>query len=106
MTSAPTELAITMATYPGRYSDDWVTADEVRHRLRLLGFDCTSQFVDHPHGPHGPRGRAVARGARQRVGRSEGVPRLAVWTSATSRTGCPACGVRETCRSHGSGRRW
>jgi hypothetical protein len=45
--SRPTELAITIAALPGRYgaSDGWVCADEVRHRLRVFGFECSSQFV-------------------------------------------------------------
>lgn len=43
----PTELAITLAALPGRYgeADGWVVTDEVRHRLRLFGFDCSPQFV-------------------------------------------------------------
>lgn len=41
----PTELAITLATLPGNYysADGWVSADEVRTRLKLLGFDATAQ---------------------------------------------------------------
>lgn len=40
----PTELAITLATFPGqRAYTEWVTADEVAHRLKLFGFDCSAQ---------------------------------------------------------------
>lgn len=43
----PSELAITLATFPGRRTDSegWSSADEVRGRLVLLGFDCTTQQV-------------------------------------------------------------
>lgn len=45
--SKPTELAVTLATFPHRYSnpDAWSSADEVRGRLKALGFDCTTQQV-------------------------------------------------------------
>jgi hypothetical protein len=46
--SRPTELAITIAALPapsGGAFGGWVYADEVRGRLRMLGFDCTGQFV-------------------------------------------------------------
>lgn len=47
MTGRPSELAITLATLPGRYGseDGWQAADQVRHRLGLLGFDATAQQV-------------------------------------------------------------
>ena len=43
----PTELALTLATLPGPYSlsDGWVFADEVRGKLRLLGFEVSAQQV-------------------------------------------------------------
>lgn len=43
--SEPSELAITLAALRGRYSnrDGWLTADEVRGRLQLLGFVCSPQ---------------------------------------------------------------
>lgn len=43
----PSELALTLATVPGRYgaSDGWVSADEVRGRLVLLGFQVKAQQV-------------------------------------------------------------
>lgn len=45
--SRPSELAITLAVLPRRYSNPsgWMTADEVRGGLKLLGFECSSQFV-------------------------------------------------------------
>lgn len=43
---APTELAITLAVFTHRHSGEgWVLADEIRGRLKLLGFDCTTQQV-------------------------------------------------------------
>lgn len=46
-TTRPSELAVTIAALPGRYGerDGWVSADEVRGRLALLGFVCTAQQV-------------------------------------------------------------
>lgn len=46
-TPRPTELAITLAALPRRYSrpGTWSSADEIRGRLALLGFDCTTQQV-------------------------------------------------------------
>lgn len=42
-TPRPSELAITVAAYgTGR---EWNSADEIRGRLKLLGFDCTAQQV-------------------------------------------------------------
>lgn len=43
----PTELAITLAALPPDtgYADSWTDADQVRGRLKLLGFDCTTQQV-------------------------------------------------------------
>lgn len=45
--SKPTELAITLAALPGRYhsNEGWISSDAVRTRLKLLGFDCSSQQV-------------------------------------------------------------
>lgn len=41
----PSELAITVAALPASYHDreGWQSADEIRGRLALLGFDCTTQ---------------------------------------------------------------
>lgn len=46
-TLRPSELAVTLSALPGEYGgrDGWVVADEVRHRLELLGFDVTAQMV-------------------------------------------------------------
>jgi hypothetical protein len=46
----PSELTVTLAVLPGNraaeFSEDgWVFADDVRSRLRLFGFDVTSQAV-------------------------------------------------------------
>lgn len=43
----PTELALTLATLRGQYSerDGWVYADEVRGRSAILGFEATAQQV-------------------------------------------------------------
>lgn len=45
----PTELAITLACLPGRYSTSseqgWVIAGEVRGRLTVFGFQCSAQQV-------------------------------------------------------------
>jgi hypothetical protein len=45
MNMPPTELAITICALPGRYgeADGWTSADQVAHRLALLGFECTAQ---------------------------------------------------------------
>jgi hypothetical protein len=46
MSGRPSELALTIAALPGRYATDgWVYADNVRHSLRLIGFDLTTQQV-------------------------------------------------------------
>jgi hypothetical protein len=44
VSARPTELAVTLATFSASYTD-WVSADEVRGRLVLLGFDCSTQQV-------------------------------------------------------------
>lgn len=43
----PSELAITIACLPGSHSnrDGWMSADNVRDRLALLGFKCSPQQV-------------------------------------------------------------
>lgn len=44
----PTELTLTLAALPGYGTDcreGWVYADEVRGRLRLLGFEASAQQV-------------------------------------------------------------
>lgn len=43
--SKPTELAITLAALPGNYGDLWVRANDVSHRLELLGFKYSAQQV-------------------------------------------------------------
>src|SRR4051794_18195957 len=47
MSGRPTQLVLTLAALPGRYRarQGWVVADEVRGRLRLLGFDVRTQQV-------------------------------------------------------------
>jgi hypothetical protein len=44
----PTELAITIAAMGGvgyASNDGWLAADQIRHRLTLLGFHATTQQV-------------------------------------------------------------
>ncbi len=44
MKGRPTELAITLAAFV-RGTNDWRCADEIAHRLQLLGFEATAQQV-------------------------------------------------------------
>lgn len=43
----PSELTLTLAALPKfpHHNSGWVTADEVRGRLKLLGFHCSTQQV-------------------------------------------------------------
>jgi hypothetical protein len=41
----PTDYAITLVSVEPRYKNGWLYSDEVRGRLRWLGFEVSSQFV-------------------------------------------------------------
>lgn len=45
MSDRPTDFAITLVSVQPEYVNGWLYSDEVRGRLRWLGFEVSSQFV-------------------------------------------------------------
>jgi hypothetical protein len=43
--SKPSDICIVISAFPGAHEDGWLAADQIAHRLKRLGFECSTQQV-------------------------------------------------------------